>query len=164
MKIQLRTVLMVGAILLGGYLIASKAFLINQNPVVEEKPRPNPVGRQEVLKIGDQTLKVEVRRTADEQALGLSYRESLGENEGMAFVYAEPQRVLYWMKGMNFPLDFIWVARGIVVEMTESVPAPSEENPVPKTVSPATEVDMVVEAPSGWIISSGIKVGDEVSF
>jgi uncharacterized membrane protein (UPF0127 family) len=149
-------------ILLGGWLIASRQLLINQDPVREETPQPNPIMPRTSLVVGAVEIPVEVRRTEAEMELGLSYRETLDEGAGMAFVYPTPQQVMYWMKGMKIPLDFIWVARGVVVEITEEVMAPTEDNPVPRTVVPAQSVDLVIEVNSGFVREKGIRVGDVV--
>jgi uncharacterized membrane protein (UPF0127 family) len=155
--------LIIGLLLLVmGYLIASKALLINQDPVPVETPVPNPVGERMGLWVGEVEIPVEVRRTVEEMSLGLSFRDHLEEGTGMVFVYTKPQPVMYWMKGMRFPLDFVWIARGVVIEITESVLAPTSENPVPKTVVPAADVDMVLEVNSGFVKAKGIHVGDEV--
>ncbi len=162
-----QTVVVVGLVLLGllaSWLIASKALLINQNPIREQvvTPQPNPKTAQRELKIGKEALLVETRQTEAELELGLSWREQLGENEGMVFVYPVKQKVAYWMQGMQFPLDFLWVAGGKVVEITESIPAPTKENPVVRTVSPLEEVEMVIEVNAGWIKNHTIRVGDAV--
>jgi len=149
-------------ILAAGWLIASKKLLVNQNPVIEEVEVPNPETPLVPLTVGKTNLMVELRKTEAEHALGLSYRQSLGNDRGMVFIYPETQKVLFWMKGMNFPLEFIWVARGIVVELTQNVSAPTSEEPVPKTIMPAQEVDMVVEVNAGWIEANGVGVGDVV--
>jgi uncharacterized membrane protein (UPF0127 family) len=157
--------IVIGLLLVGaGYLTASKALLINQDPVPVETPVPNPVGERTRIRVGEVEMPVEVRRTAEEMELGLSFRDKLEDGTGMVFVYAKPQPVMYWMKGMRFPLDFVWIARGVVVEITESVAAPTNENPVPKTVVPATDVDMVLEVNSGWVKAKGIRVGDKVEW
>jgi len=152
--------------LLSSWLIASKTLLINQNP--EKKaavtPQPNPMTAQQELFVGKQKLVVETRRTEAELELGLSWRERMGENEGMVFLYPLKQRVAYWMQGMQFPLDFLWVEAGKVVEITENLPAPTEENPVVRTASPQVEVDMVIEVNAGWIKAHGVKVGDAVKW
>lgn len=156
---------LVGAgLALFSWLTINQKLVVNQNPVVAETPQPNPVTKTERLNIGNQELKVEVRRTEAEQALGLSYRDKLDQDSGMVFVYPEPQKVMYWMKGMKFPLDFIWAARGIVVEITEGVEAPTKDYPVPKTVVPAQAVDMVIEVNAGYVLDKGIQVGDAISW
>lgn len=164
MNDKIKVALVVIGLIVFGWLTVNKKLLVNQNPVVEETPQPNPVTATRILNIGSHEMKVEVRKTEAEQALGLSYRDRLDPGTGMAFVYTEPQKVMYWMKGMNFPLDFIWVARGIVVELTEGVVSPTEDNPVPKTVVPSQMVDMVIEVNAGYVLDRGVAVGDSISF
>ena len=145
-----------------GWLTASKALLIDQNPVKEEAAQPNPKTSQQILKIGTTQIMTEVRRTEAEQELGLSWRSSMAPNEGMIFVYTSPQKVLYWMKGMQFPLDFIFGTHNKVVDIVKNIPEPSTAHPVVRTVSPQVDVDMVIEVNAGWVASHQIKVGDEI--
>lgn len=167
METKIKTIGLVGVMLVAGWLTASRQLLINRDPVDRAQSKAqqaNPVTTRKPLYVGKVEIPVEVRRTAEEMELGLSYRKSLEANTGMAFVYSTPKQVMYWMKGMEFPLDFIWVANGIVVEITEEVAAPTADNPVPRTLVPAQEIDMVVEVNSGFVRSHGIRVGDEVGW
>ena len=50
------------------------------------------------IEIGDKEYNVEVARTEEEKIKGLQEKESLGENEGMLFIYDEPQELAFWMK------------------------------------------------------------------
>lgn len=159
----LRVGVVVLLMLVAGWLTVAKKLLIPQTSIQEETPSANPKTQQYKMTIGTKELLVEVRRTAAEQGLGLSWRTSMEANEGMVFIYNQPQRVLYWMRGMQFPLDFLWVRQGKVVEMTAGVLQPTKEGSVPQTVSPENEVDMVIEVNAGWIAQQGIKLGDEVS-
>jgi uncharacterized membrane protein (UPF0127 family) len=122
----------------------------------------NPMNEQVPMRVGGARLQVEVRDDEEDRALGLSYRDSLGENEGMVFVFdsAQPQR--FWMRGMQFPLDMIWIRDGRVVEVTENVPAPASESETPVTVSSKEEADIVLEVNGGWVARHGVRVGDAV--
>jgi len=151
-------------LLVSGWLTATKKLLINlPSSSNDELPQANPKTTQYQMIVGDTPLLVEVRKTEAEQALGLSWRTSMGVNEGMVFVYDTPQKVLYWMKGMQFPLDFLWVRQGRIVEVSTNIAAPTKNSPVPRTLVPAGEVDMVIEVNAGWITSHQIAVGDTVS-
>lgn len=153
---------MIGVCVAASWFTLSSRWYINQDPVPETTVQPNPKTTQYRLYVGKTELKTEVRRTEAEQALGLSWRPSLGEDEAMAFVYARPQKVLYWMKGMQFPLDFIWVNNGLVTQVTQDVPHPTQASPKVATVMPTGPVDMVIEVTAGWVERHGVKVGDEV--
>ncbi len=48
------------------------------------------------------------------------FRRSLGEKEGMLFLYAEPQDVSMWMRNTYIPLDMVFVAKdGTVASIAE---------------------------------------------
>jgi uncharacterized protein len=116
------------------------------------------------LTVGSATLAVEIRDTDEERALGLSYREFMGQDEGMLFIFSSPQSVTFWMREMRFDLDMIWIRENKVVEIAAKVPAPNETDPVAKTITPKEKVDAVLEVHSGWAEKNGVNVGDVVSF
>jgi uncharacterized protein len=157
----LLAVLVAGGVMAGIWL--GKPAEKNQPPPAEAEA-VNPKTAQVPLKIGAAVVQAEVRRTAKEQALGLSWRETMGADEAMVFVYERAQAVTFWMKGMQFPLDFIWVRENKVVEITEGVLPPNEHRPEPQVVYPAQQVDMVIEVNAGFVKQEGIKIGDRVDF
>ena len=115
------------------------------------------------LQVGQATVKVEIRDDEAGRNLGLSGRPSLAENEGMLFVFDSPARYEFWMKDMNFPLDFIWINDGLVVDLSEHIPPPDKlTNEPPMTVRPKAPATQVLEVNSGWIQFHQIKVGDKV--
>jgi hypothetical protein len=115
------------------------------------------------VEIGNQKLNVEVAQTDLTRQQGLSGRESLAQNDGMLFVFPSVGRYAFWMKGMRFPLDFIWIKDNQVVEITAN--APTEPN-VPDAglfrYLPKEEVDSMIEVNAGWAKTNKIKVGDEI--
>jgi len=78
--------------------------------------------------INGKCFKMEIADTEAEKILGLSERESLKENEGMIFVFSEPDDWGFWMHEMSFPLDIIWVdSEGIILAIGENLePCPAE--------------------------------------
>jgi uncharacterized membrane protein (UPF0127 family) len=151
----------IGCFVLSGLLISKKLMIPELSPL-EQTSQQNPMTPFYPLTIGKSSLQVEIRRTEAEQALGLSWRKQLATETGMVFVYSPAQRVMFWMKGMQFPLDFIFVRDGKVVQIVNNVPAPSQENQIPKTIVPEMDVDMVIEVNAGWVLSHGVMVGDAV--
>lgn len=124
----------------------------------------NPVGELVEMTVGGNQLMVEIRDDEKERALGLSYRESLPPNQGMVFVFASPGRYGFWMKGMRFPLDMIWVRAGKVVDISTMVPNPLNDEAVPVTRTPRSEVDMVIEVNGGWVRERQVEIGGTVVF
>lgn len=112
-------------------------------------------GENKGLMVGKARVKVEVRESQAGRQEGLSGRNSLGEDEGMLFVFEEPGYHKFWMKGMKFDLDFVWINKDQVVEITERVAAPT-------VLTPVFPIDKVLEVNSGWVEKNGVKVGDKV--
>lgn len=116
------------------------------------------------LTIGATPLVVEVAATDAARKQGLSGRETLPEGRGMLFLFDRPLVYNFWMKDMNFALDFVWLNNGAVVELTLNVPPPTAQAPAPATIVPREAVDSVVEVPAGWIARHSIQVGDQAKF
>lgn len=115
------------------------------------------------MRIGKNVVSVELARTPEEWSRGLSGRDSLGEEEGMLFVSDEAVRRTFWMKGMRFPLDMLFIYQGKVVDIAHEVPAPSEEDDgTAIKVSTWLPATWVLEINSGWVKQHGVKVGDPV--
>ncbi|MFH1584564.1 MAG: DUF192 domain-containing protein [Patescibacteria group bacterium] len=104
-------------------------------------------------------LVVEVADTQEARQKGLSGRPSLEENEGMLFVYKEPERPGFWMKDMNFSLDILWIdEHGVIQEIAESISPDS----FPQRFLPETVASYILEVNAGWVERHGIEAGDSV--
>lgn len=114
------------------------------------------------LKVGSSTFRVEIRDTPKERAQGLSGRPPLDPGHGMLFLFDEPDIQRFWMKDMKFALDFVWIRGGVVVELTEGVPPPTKDQPIPRVIAPKQFVDQVLEIPAGSIKNMKIRIKDPV--
>ena len=110
------------------------------------------------VRVGRAEFNVDVANSSVSRARGLSGREPLREDEGMLFIFERPDTYSFWMKGMKFPLDIIWISDGRVVEISENLPPAIFPNL--KTYSPTQPVNMVLEVNAGTVRSRGIKLGD----
>ncbi|PIR86719.1 MAG: hypothetical protein COU11_04385 [Candidatus Harrisonbacteria bacterium CG10_big_fil_rev_8_21_14_0_10_49_15] len=123
-----------------------------------KKPITNP--EQARVQIGEYTYMVDIADTGSEHAQGLSGRESLPTNGGMLFVFPTQRLQSFWMRGMNFPLDIIWINDEKVIGFAQDVPVPEGgQLPLYRSPEPA---DMVLELAAGTVAADGIKVGDSV--
>lgn len=104
------------------------------------------------ITIGDKKYKVEIADTPEKQEKGLMGRASLPENQGMLFIYDEPQDLSYWMKNTLISLDIIFIDDDMEVVSVKQGQPMSEE--------PITEDDVqyVLEVNS----NSGIEEGDQL--
>lgn len=112
------------------------------------------------MKIGENIIDVEIADTDNKRRLGLGGRDVLATNSGMLFIFESPRIPSFWMKGMKFPLDFIWIKGEKVVDLTLNVAPPNQFDKSLPTFSPNQEIDKVLEVNSGYIDSHNIKIGD----
>ncbi len=134
--------------------------------------RPYPPPKSPVrLEIAENFIDVELAATPEQWQRGLSGRLSLGRGQGMLFDMrsSDNRRPGFWMKDMKFPLDFIWIDKGRVVDITADVLASSPDALTAgaadrqlKIYYPSRDVDMVLEVNAGWSTANKIKIGDEV--
>ena len=112
------------------------------------------------LKTENQTYQLEIADTPEKRQEGLSGRQSLADDRGMVFVFDEADHHSFWMKGMEIPIDIIYLRDNTVVTIYENVPPP--ENPSDElTLYPPDEPsNRVIELPAGQVAASNINVGD----
>lgn len=110
------------------------------------------------LSVGSTMINIEIADTQSRRAQGLSNRDSLSDQSGMLFIFPDPDRHSFWMKDMNFPLDFLWIKNGQVIQLSKNIPFSQP----PAIITPDSPVDQVLEVNAGFIDKYGIKVGDEV--
>lgn len=110
------------------------------------------------LTLKGKNLKVEVVQTEEEKARGLMFRESLGKNEGMLFVYEKEEFLSFWMKNTRIPLSIAFMdAKGIIVDIQDMEPFGLE------THTSAFPALYALEVNQGWFRRNGITVGDRVN-
>ncbi|HEV8601294.1 MAG TPA: DUF192 domain-containing protein [Patescibacteria group bacterium] len=117
------------------------------------------------VSLAGKTLTVQVARTEQEQQAGLSGFLSIDDSHGMLFPINPANSPAFWMKGMKFPIDIIWVRSGKVVNLTAMVePEPGKPDNQLKLYYPGTEVDAVIELQAGWTARNKVKVGDSLNY
>lgn len=104
------------------------------------------------ITIGDKKYKVEIADTPEKQKKGLMGRESLPSDQGMLFIYDEPQDVSYWMKDTSISLDIIFIDDDMEVISVKQGQPMSEEPITEKDVQYVLEVN----------VDSGIEEGDQL--
>lgn len=121
----------------------------------------NPLGAK--VKINDKIFLVDLAITAKKRERGLSGRKYLPQNHGMLFLFDSPGVYHFWMKGMKFPLDFVWIADSTIVDIDEDI-QPPKGNERPIEIFADTPVDKVLELNAGVVNQYKISVGDRVEF
>lgn len=107
--------------------------------------------------INDHKFTVEIANDSRERAMGLSGRENLCESCGMLFEFPESGKYSFWMQGMMFSLDIIWILDNRIVHIERDIHPDFQES-----LSPEVEADKVLEINAGKSDEFGIKVGDRI--
>lgn len=115
--------------------------------------------------INNQLITVEIADNDKLRTKGLSGRIELGKNHGMLFIFPAYDIYNFWMKGMQFPLDFVWIKDDTVVDLTENVPFPRDPVNGPfDFYKPSLPVNKVLEINAGEIKRLDIKIGDKITY
>lgn len=89
---------------------------------------------------------------------GLGGRENLCRSCAMLFNFSRKGEYAFWMKGMNFNLDILWIADGKIVYIKNDFAKDSSE-----IVEPDVPIDAVLEIGAGISEKNGFRVGDAVA-
>lgn len=127
------------------------------------KPMPAALKTAEIT-VGDVPVIAELALSLDEQSLGLGYRNGLEPGRGMLFVFQEPSELGFWMKGMRFCLDIIWIAQGEIVGAVENAcPDPEGTEDADRATFRSEEpVSHVLAMPAGWLAENALGAGTAV--
>ena len=112
------------------------------------------------LRVGKATFSVEIADTFMSRGKGLSGHAPLAAKQGMLFVFSTPSSGAFWMQGMTFPIDFVWIKNGMVMGVTENARPMSETGY--RLYFPPMPVDRVLEVNAGAVKKFGVKIGDKV--
>ena len=110
------------------------------------------------LKIAGHPLKAELAATDAERSKGLMFREKMGKDEGMVFVFDEPGYHSMWMRNTLIPLSVAFLDKdGAILNILDMEPKTEE---VHSSAGPAR---YAVETNKGWFAAKKIKAGDKVT-
>jgi uncharacterized membrane protein (UPF0127 family) len=112
------------------------------------------------LSVGKTVFSVEVADTYIARAKGLSGHAPLSAAEGMLFIFSSPSGGAFWMQGMLFPIDIIWIRSGRVIGITENARPMSETGY--RLYYPPSPADQVLEVNAGTVKKFRIRTGDKV--
>ena len=73
------------------------------------------------ITVGGVPLTVELAYLPADRSLGLGYREGLAPGTGMLFLFEGPAPRSFWMRGMQFCIDIVWIENGVIQGAAESV-------------------------------------------
>jgi len=109
------------------------------------------------IHIGHATLSAEIAATEQEGEIGLMYRRSMPDNDGMLFVLPV-QRAVFWMENTYIPLSIAFLDKdGTILELHDM-----KALDLSHTVSDSDQVAYAIEANLHWFDLNGIKPGMKI--
>lgn len=109
------------------------------------------------------SIVAELAVTNEERARGLMFRERIGSDQGMLFVFEEEGIYPFWMKNTLIPLDILWLGRDRrIAHIAADVP-PCTADPCP-SYDPGVPASFVLELKAGDARARGLKPGDRLEF
>jgi uncharacterized membrane protein (UPF0127 family) len=125
----------------------------------------DPVNSRTVTLPDGFAVRAELKVTPSEMALGMMYRDSVADGEGMLFVHAQQGLNPYWMGHCKFPLDMIWMdSNHKVVEISANTPpCPSGGGECPNYGGHFPS-QFVLEIGGGQAARHNVRPGSELRF
>ncbi|HVZ59092.1 MAG TPA: DUF192 domain-containing protein [Patescibacteria group bacterium] len=120
-------------------------------------------GKKATATFGSTKITLDVADTEQKRETGLSGKTGLSDNQGMLFLFDEPGIPSFWMKGMKFPLDIIFLNNNKIVTIYKNVPAPKTTTEIPTTYyQPTAPANKVLELKAGSADKYNLHNGDAV--
>lgn len=112
--------------------------------------------------INNETFYLYVAKTPKDREIGLSKYNNIPQNFGMIFLFDKPDFYSFWMKGMKFPIDIIFIKGDKIVTIYQNATPSKGQNEGLLRYKPKSRADKVLEINSGLSQRYNIKEGDLV--
>ncbi len=135
-------------------------------PNNNEMPEPKFQKEGELSFIGSSSgqalakIDVEIADNDMERGFGLMYRRSMGENQGMLFLFDNNEPQSFWMKNTLIPLDILFIGEDFTINTIHKSTKPLSEASLPSKENSK----YVVEVIGGFTDKHGIKEGDKIQW
>jgi uncharacterized membrane protein (UPF0127 family) len=147
----------IGAVLAGKKIIMLASLIM----LVAASCNKSYLRQDAILEIEAHKYSVQLADTPQARADGLSGIPSISDSEGMMFLFSEPQRLQFWMKGMNFPIDIVWINGDKIVDITDNIkPEPNKSDSELTIYSPGVDADKALEVNAGWALRHDVHPGE----
>lgn len=106
------------------------------------------------LNAGINVIRAEVAESPAQREQGLMFRDKLGPNEGMVFLFGEPATVCMWMKNTLIPLSVAFMDEHGRIINIEEMKAQTLDSHCAKTTA-----TYALEMSAGWFKQKSVKSG-----
>ena len=101
-----------------------------------------------------------IANSSEQRSQGLMFIRSMGEYEGMLFIYSQPAEISMWMKNTLIPLDMLFIDDQLKVATIHKDATPLSTD----IISSGIAVNGVLELNGGSAEKFGIAPGDQIIF
>jgi hypothetical protein len=121
------------------------------------QPGPQLELPRQTLTAGMHLIQAQIASTPDQRSIGLMSRRDMPVNEGMLFIFEQPQIQCFWMKNTLLPLTAAFLADdGTIVNLADMKPQTTDSH------CSTRPVRFVLEMHQGWFDKRGIKAGSRL--
>ena len=110
------------------------------------------------LTAGMHVIQAEVAATEPQRQQGLMFREKLGANSGMVFLFGQPAQVCMWMKNTLVPLSVAFIDESGKILNIEEMQAQTLNSHCA-----AGQATYALEMNKGWFAQKNIKPGTTIA-
>jgi uncharacterized protein len=114
------------------------------------------------VRIDGKQFFVDVARTDEQKEKGLDIYNQLPLRRGMIFPFSTTDYFTFWMKGMKFPIDILYINENKVVDIFPEVPYPKTSSETPAIVKSGQKANYVLEINAGLSQKYHFKKGDDI--
>lgn len=111
--------------------------------------------------VNERTVTLEIAATDPERERGLMYRDGLGEDEGMIFLFPDETPRGFWMKNCRIDISIAYLdAKGRIVSILEmKKPEPGTPDTRLASYPSGLPAQFAIEMRAGWFADHGVKPG-----
>ena len=101
-------------------------------------------------------IDIEKAENDQERAIGMMFRKTMPDSQGMLFLFDESKPQSFWMKNTFIPLDIIFIDENKKITTIHPNASPQSETSLPSNGN----AQYVLEVRGGFCQDYGVKVGD----
>jgi len=137
------------------FLFAFSLAFASVAAMAQDEPQNLPAMR---LGAGIHNIQAQIAKTPEQRATGLMFRRTMATNDGMLFIFEQPELQCFWMKNTLLPLSAAFLTDdGTIMNIEDMKPLTLESHCSTKPVR------YVLEMNQAWFAKRGLKPGMRLS-
>lgn len=119
--------------------------------------------KKKSITLGGKTLVVEIAESPAQHEHGLMFRDSMGENDGMLFVFNNEETRFFWMKNTMIDLAIGYFDKnGNLVDIQEMKSGKGISDTMLPSYPSSLPAKFALEMNKGWFAKNKIKIGSKL--